>query len=486
MHTRKLLGQCSMIICAISTILIVSALFIIIWSIFIRGLPSLTWYFLTTPENATPGLGQGIANAVVGTVLISFLATCVATPLGIGTAVYLQRYAKKSKITETFQFLIEVLSGTPSIILGIFGILTLVYLLKAWTGGFSLISGTIALSILIIPVIVRSVENAIELVPRDLEEGSYALGATKWQTVRSITLPVAFAGIITGVILAFGRAAEESAVVILTAGYSQFIPELAIKSNDKLALGFKIYPLQDLVGTLPYSVYHAYINSNVVPMSAGFAAAFILVVIVLCINLSARAILSLGTPRKKNPSPLVSSLTRTLFKGNRRLPRQRSIPAPADAAAELTEVERESAIRVHASAPQKARLTPSPISTTSEINWKETLSAGLLVNPVQELGSTIRRGDSSVVSEDSPSRIPRYNTISDSIDAGLFEDELVLLSEEPDNDPKSPFSSVYPLLEEDPDPLITEPPADEPWRRMARNRLENTIAGVTADPWEEP
>jgi len=108
------------------------------------------------------------------------------------------------------------------------------------------------------------------------------------------------------------------------------------------------------------------------------------------------------------------------------------------------------------------------------------------MDPVQEIGSTIRRGDSSVVPEDSPPQILKYSAIPDSINANLFEDEPGLLSEEPGNDPKSAFIPEYFLLGEDPDTLITESPADEPWRWMTRNRLENTIAGITADPGEEP
>ena len=122
MRIRLLKGHLGTFFCAASTVIIISFLFFIIWEIFTRAIPSLSWYFLFTPENMTPGLGQGIANAVIGTLLISGCAIMVATPVGIGTAIYLQRYAKKSRVTETFRFLIEVLSGTPSIILGIFGI----------------------------------------------------------------------------------------------------------------------------------------------------------------------------------------------------------------------------------------------------------------------------------------------------------------------------------------------------------------------------
>jgi phosphate transport system permease protein len=289
--TRKAEELIFRLLSTVGAALSVLALFLILATVTIEALPSLSLHFLITPESASPGLGGAIGNAVVGTILISLCATLLATPLALGTAIHLQRYAPENWLTRLLRFLIEVLSGTPSIVLGIVGLLILVCYMHAYTGGYSLISGSIALAILILPVIERAIEDAIATVPNELEEGSYALGATKWQTIRNVTIPTVISGILTGIILGFGRAAEESAVVILTAGYTQFFPELAIKSNENLIFGIKLYPLQDLVGTLPYSVYHAYENSNVIAISDGFAAAFILIVIVFLINLTARIIL---------------------------------------------------------------------------------------------------------------------------------------------------------------------------------------------------
>lgn len=290
MQWRRLEQNIFYIICVCAALFASLMLFFIIGDIFINALPSLSWYFITTPESATPYIGQAIGNAIAGTILISVISTLLATPVAVGTAIYLQRYAREGRGVKVFRYLIEVLSGTPSIVLGIFGLLMISMHLGPLTGGFSLISGSIALSILILPVIERAAEDAILRVDKLHEEGSYALGATKWETIKLITLPSAASGILTGIILGFGRAAEESAVVILTAGYSQFMPEFAVKANEKLIGGIKIYPLQDVVGTLPYAVYHAYENSNVVKLSNGFAAAFILICIVLVINISAKVI----------------------------------------------------------------------------------------------------------------------------------------------------------------------------------------------------
>lgn len=266
------------------------ALIMILGNITIKALPSLTFEYLLTSESDHMELGAGIANAIVGTLLLALGSTIIATPLGVGAAIYMKRYAKEGRITRTFSFFIDVLSGTPSIVLGIFGLFLLVFILRAYTGGFSLISGIIALSILILPVIERAAENAIDSVPKELEEASYSLGADRYQTVRNITIPYALGGILTGVVIGIGRAAEESAVVVLTAGYSQFMPELKIGSNHQYLWGLKFYPFQDLVGSLPMCVYRSFEFPGLISPSKGFAAAFVLIMMVMVINATARFI----------------------------------------------------------------------------------------------------------------------------------------------------------------------------------------------------
>ena len=292
MNARMLKGTIMMMICGAAALFAASMLLYIITVTFFKALPSLNLHFILFSEiNTGMGLGTGIANAILGTILLAITSTILALPFGIGTAIYLQKYASDNPFTRFLRLMIEVLSGTPSIVLGIFGVAVLVIYLKPFTGGESLIAGAIALGILIVPVIERATEDALTRVPRDLEEGSYALGATKWLTIRDIIIPYAFSGIIVGAILGFGRAAEESAVVILTAGYSQHLPQFRIALNPNFLLGIKIYPLNDLVGSLPVFLYTSYENSNVFPVSSIFAAGLILIIIVLCINLSAKAIL---------------------------------------------------------------------------------------------------------------------------------------------------------------------------------------------------
>jgi len=274
----------------LAALITVLVLVFILGTITIEALPALTWEFLTTSESDHMELGAGILNAIAGTLLLALGSTIVAAPFAVATAIYLKRYTKNKRFVESAGFLLDVLSGTPSIVLGIFGLLVLVFFLQPITGGFSLISGIIALSILTLPVIERSTENAIDSVPEELEHASYALGATKLETVSKITLPHALGGILTGVVIGIGRAAEESAVVILTAGYSQFFPELRIGEKASNFLGVKIYPFQDLIGSLPYSVYRSFEFPSMIPMSKGFAAAFVLILIVVMLNTTARMI----------------------------------------------------------------------------------------------------------------------------------------------------------------------------------------------------
>lgn len=278
-------------ICYCAAIASASILIFILGRITIEGLPYINWQFLSISEANFPGFGGAIGNAIAGTVLLSVMATLFASPLAVGMAVYMKRYASNSFIIKAIDFSIEVLAGTPSIILGALGLLILVIYLNYYTGGFSLIAGAIGLAVLILPVIERAAEQAISTVPKELEEASYALGADRWKTITGITLPYALSGIITGIVLGVGRAAEESAIVILTAGYSQFMPEFKIVSNDALFLGIKIYPLQSLVGSLPLNVYNCYHYPMQITQGEGFAAALVLIILVMFINIATRLLL---------------------------------------------------------------------------------------------------------------------------------------------------------------------------------------------------
>ena len=471
---RRFKDRSLFVICGIMTLFGLVMLFGILLTVFSAGLPSLTPYFIFTPESETPGIGQGIANAIVGSILLSLISTVIATPFALATAIYLQKYAPDNYLTRAIRFFIEVLSGTPSIVVGAFGLLLLVTYLRTYTGGFSLIAGSIGLSILILPVIERAIEDAIAMVPRDLEEGSYALGTTKWQTVRGITLPAATSGIATGTILGFGRAAEESAVVILTAGYTQFMPELAIRSNDKLFMATKIYPFQDLVGSLPYAVYHAYEHSNVIPVSNAFACALILISLVMIINVGAKTVFWLSTRTvNKKRSPLLYSLRKSLFRSDNKggdtrhadSPRSSNPPAapqgspsarvgnpshptPSDWTLALTQP-----IPVASSQPsEKTIATPHPASTQANPSGPLPVDGLLAVSPAAA-GHSLP---------------PAAHGCGDAGYPDLLEDD-------PDGpaepDPGSTRRTRHPAGAE----LLEEPhiPLAETWRSMTKNQQEN-------------
>lgn len=263
----------------------------IIGTIAINALPSINLNFILRSEYDARGFSLAIGNALIGSIILSTLAVALATPLSLGTAIYMRKYAKPGKITETLRLVIEILSGTPSIVFGVVGLIVLSFYLHAYTGGWSLASGAIALAVLIFPFIERTIEEAISTVPYELENASYAMGATKWKTVTRIVVPYCTGGIATGVVLGVGRAAEESAIVLLTTGYSQFYPVLGISSSDKLVFNSMVSPLQEPIGTLPIAIYNSFSYPNIIPLSNGMAAALVLIIMVFSINLSARLIL---------------------------------------------------------------------------------------------------------------------------------------------------------------------------------------------------
>lgn len=218
----------------------------IIGFVVINGLPALCWEFLTTnPTNA--GRSGGIMPAIVGTLELLAGTALVAFPLGILTGIYLNEYARDTGYTRLIRRAIDLLNGTPSIVFGMFGMVVLVMHLGL---GYSMLAGWITLAFMILPVIIRTTEEAMKSVPKDLREASRALGATKWQTIYKVVVPAAMGGIVTGSILSMGRAAGETAPIMLTAAViSQ--PSLAGSVFEPvMALPLHLYHLaMDLPGT---------------------------------------------------------------------------------------------------------------------------------------------------------------------------------------------------------------------------------------------
>jgi phosphate transport system permease protein len=188
---------------------------------------------LTTEPKGGLSAEGGISTTIITTFYVVFLTIGVAAPLGIFAAIYLVEYAEGvensenkwiSRLVGVVRFGVETLAGVPSVIFGLFGYALFVTTLNEHTGGFSLISGSLACACLLLPVIIRASEEALKAVPRSYREGSLALGATQWQTVRQVVLPAALPGIITGIVLSVGRVVSETAVFYVTLGGTHNLP----------------------------------------------------------------------------------------------------------------------------------------------------------------------------------------------------------------------------------------------------------------------
>ena len=195
----------------VAILLILYPLVIIVGNIVSNGIGGISWEFLTQ-DVSRHGTKGGVFPALVGTLLIMIGTIFIALPLGIGCAIYLQEYAKKGRIVRVIRIAVDILQGIPSIVHGLFGLAFFVPIF-----GISLLSGILIMGFLTLPIIIRASEEALRSVPQSLREGSYAVGATRWQTIRRVVLPPALPGIITGTVLGVGRAAGETAPIMFTA-----------------------------------------------------------------------------------------------------------------------------------------------------------------------------------------------------------------------------------------------------------------------------
>jgi len=218
------------------TSITVFILLFIIYYILKKGLPVLKLGFLLkTP--AEMGKSGGIFSTIIGTIVLTLLAILIATPLGVGTAIFLTEYTWENRLTRIIRFGADCLAGIPSIIFGLFGFILFVMKLGF---GWSLLSGSLTLAFMLLPTIIRTSEEALKSVPGVYREVSFSLGSTKWQMVTKVVLPSALPGIVTGIILSVGRSIGETAAVIFTAGSALRLPTSLFSSSRTMSVHFYI------------------------------------------------------------------------------------------------------------------------------------------------------------------------------------------------------------------------------------------------------
>lgn len=242
-------------------------LLVLLGYVLVNGISYVNWEFLTTLPKPLGEEGGGLANSFVGSLIMVGLASTWGILFGVGAGIYLAEYAG-SRFASAVRFVADVLSGMPSVVIGIFGYAVIV----VPTGRFSAVAGAFTLGVIMLPVVARTTEEQLRLVPRDLREASLALGIPRWKTVLRVVLPTASAGLITGAMLAIARAAGETAPLIFTALGNRFWHESLFSPISALTLSIFQYALS------PYDQWH----------QQAWAASFFLLAFVLLLNVSAR------------------------------------------------------------------------------------------------------------------------------------------------------------------------------------------------------
>ena len=269
---RKLVNITMLTLTGVCTVTTVSVLFVILGLLVYHGVSSLSWNFFTQLPKPTGETGGGLANAIVGSAEIVGLAALVGIPIGFIAGIYLAEYEDK-KFASIVRYVADLLNGVPSIIVGILGWALLVKPMHGNSG----LAGSVALSIMLIPIVTRQTEQFLREVPLALREGALALGASKWKMIATVAVPAGSKGILTGMILGVARIAGESAPLLFTAGAAQYWSNMTEATSS---LPVMIYKL----ATSPYE------DQN----QLGWAAGLVLIGMVLTANILARLVLARG------------------------------------------------------------------------------------------------------------------------------------------------------------------------------------------------
>lgn len=274
---RKLVNASMLTLTGVCTILSVSVLFFILGYLFFQGGKSLNWDFLTKLPAPVGGAGGGMANAIVGSGKVLLLASMIGVPIGFLAGVYLAEYGG-AVFSSLVRFVTDLLNGVPSIVIGIFAYTLIILKVKH----FSALAGGVALGIMMIPISVRSTEEFLRAVPVSLREGGMALGASKWKVIVTVVIPAAFRGILSGMLLDLARVAGETAPLLFTSLNNQFWSTGLNQPTATLPVMIYAYAIS------PYPDWHR----------QAWAAGFLLLMLVLLVNVTARSIVSSGLSHK--------------------------------------------------------------------------------------------------------------------------------------------------------------------------------------------
>lgn len=251
----------------------------IVGYVFLRGFRTVSFRFLTTVTSALKGTA-GIAGNLVNTLYIIVLTLTAAVPIGVGAAIYLNEYARPGRAVKMIGFATETLAGIPSVLFGLFG---MAFFGERLGLGYSLLTGSLTLTLMVLPLIIHSTREALRAVPDSYRSGALGMGAPKWYMIRTVVLPSAVPGILTGVILALGRIVGESAALLFTAGSSRILPRLGADIGENI--GKLCEKVLESGGTLTIELYLQMQNGR---YDIAFGIGCVLIVLVLCINLLLR------------------------------------------------------------------------------------------------------------------------------------------------------------------------------------------------------